>query len=217
MDGRIQVAESSMANLICGGLYSDGTAAAGKQIDGLEAAVPVDPTATPYGGIDGSAYSFWRNAISANNAADGLDPTKIQGLWNLLWASLVRGQDRPDLIMADTTVWNAYIESLQAQQRFTNTNTADAGFASVKFMDADVVLDGGIYNGNLGSGAPSGTAFFLNSDYLHYRPHAKRNMVPLSPDRRYAVNQDAEVQIMAWAGNMTCSGRMFQGRYDANG
>lgn len=217
MDGRIQVAESSMANLICGGLYSDGTAAAGKQIDGLEAAVPVDPTATPYGGIDGSAYSFWRNAISANTAADGLDPTKIQGLWNLLWASLVRGQDRPDLIMADTTVWNAYIESLQAQQRFTNTNTADAGFASVKFMDADVVLDGGIYNGNLGSGAPSGTAFFLNSDYLHYRPHAKRNMVPLSPDRRYAVNQDAEVQIMAWAGNMTCSGRMFQGRYDANG
>lgn len=217
MESRLSVAESTMSNLICGGLYSDGTAAGGKEIDGLEAALPVDPTAAPYGGIDGSAYTFWQNAVSNQTAADGLDATKIQGYWNSLWASLVRGQDRVDLIMADTTVWETYIASLQAQQRFTNTNSADAGFVSVKFMDADVVLDGGIYNGNLGSGAPAGTAFFLNCDYIHYRPHSARNMVSLSPNRRYATNQDAEVQIMAWAGNLTTSGRMFQGRYDAVG
>jgi len=126
------------------------------------------------------------------------------------------GHGRPDLIMADTLVWNAYMASLQAQQRFTNTQSADAGFATLKFMDADVVLDGGINNGS-GSGAPAGTAYFLNSKYIHYRPHADRNMVPLSPNRRYATNQDAEVQIMAWAGNLTVSGRQFQGRYDANG
>ena len=217
MESRLEVAESTMANLICGGLYSDGTAAGGKQIDGLNAAVPVDPTAAAYGGIDGAAFTFWQNAVSDQTAADGLDPTKIQGYWNALWASLVRGMDRPDLIMADTTVWNTYIASLQAQQRFTNTESADAGFATVKFMDADVCLDGGIYNGNNGSGAQAGTAYFLNTKYIHYRPHADRNMVPLSPNRRYATNQDAEVQIMAWAGNLTTSGRQFQGRYDANG
>ena len=217
MESRLEVAESTMANLITGGLYSDGTAAGGKQIDGLEAAVPVDPTAAPYGGIDGATFTFWQNAVSDQTAAAGLDPTQIQGFWNLLWADLVRGQDRPDLIMCDTSVWNAYVESLQAQQRFTNTNSADAGFATLKFMDADVCLDGGIYNGNNGSGAPAGTAFFLNTDYIHYRPHADRNMVPLSPNRRYSTNQDAEVQIMAWAGNLTCSGRQYQGRYDANG
>lgn len=217
MESRLSVAESSMANLITGGLYSDGTGSGGKEIDGLEAAVPVDPTAAPYGGIDGATFTFWQNATSDQTAVDGLDPTKIQGYWNALWAQLVRGQDRPDLIMTDTSVWETYISSLQAQQRFTNTNTADAGFMTVKYMDADVCLDGGIYNGNLGSGAPAGTAFFLNTNYLHYRPHASRNMVPLSPNRRYSTNQDAEVQIMAWAGNLTCSGRMFQGRYDANG
>jgi hypothetical protein len=119
--------------------------------------------------------------------------------------------------MCDTTVWNAYIASLQAQQRFTNTNDADAGFANVNFMDSMVYLDGGIYNGASGSGAPAGTAFFLNTDYLFYRPHRDRNMVSLSPKRRYSTNQDAEVQIMAWAGNLTTSGRMFQGRYDAVG
>jgi hypothetical protein len=216
MESRLEVAEATMTNLICAGLYSDGTAAGGKQIDGLDAALPVDPTAAPYGGIDGGTFSFWRNGVSDQTAANGLDSTKIQGFWNLLWASLVRGMDRPDLIMADTSVWNAYMGSLQAQQRFTNTQSADAGFATLKFMDSDVVLDGGINNGSNG-GAPAGTAFFLNTKYLCYRPHADRNMVPLSPNRRYATNQDAEVQIMAWAGNLTVSGRQFQGRYDANG
>ena len=58
--------------------------------------------------------------------------------------------------------------------------------------------------------------YFLNCDYLHYRPHTARNMVPLSPNRRYATNQDAEVQIIGWAGNLTCSGRKFQGILDNN-
>lgn len=217
MEARLEVAEATMANLITGGLYSDGSAASGKQIDGLEAAVPLDPTATPYGGIDGNVFTFWQNAFSDQTSLEGLDPTLIQGFWNELWASLVRGMDRTDLIMCDTTVWNTYVASLQATQRFTNTMSADAGFSTLKFMDADVVLDGGIYNGDNGEGAPAGTAFFLNTNYIHYRPHAERNMVPLSPNRRYSTNQDAEVQILAWAGNLTTSGRMFQGRYDANG
>ena len=217
MEGRMSVAESTLANLLVGGLYSDGTGAGGKEIDGLNAAVPVLPAAAPYGGIDGAVYTFWQNAVSDQTAVNGLDPTKIQGFWNLLWSELVRGQDRTDLIMCDATVWNTYMASLQAQQRFSNTNDADAGFVSVKFMDADVVLDGGIYNGSNGSGAPAGSAYFLNCDYLHYRPHSARNMVPLSPNRRYATNQDAEVQIIGWAGNMTTSGRQFQGRYDAVG
>ena len=217
MEARLEVAENTMSNLISNGLYSDGTAAGGKQIDGLEAALPVDPTAAPYGGIDGATFTFWQNQVSDQTAADGLDPTKIQGFWNLLWASMVRGSDRPDLIMCDTTVWNAYIESLQAQQRFNNTNDADAGFSSVMFMDAKVVLDGGIQNSAFGSGAPAGTAFFICSKYLKYRPHSARNMTSLSPSRRYSVNQDAETAILAWAGNLTVCNRSLQGRYDAVG
>jgi len=217
LESRLEVAEATMSNLITGGLYSDGTAAGGKQIDGLEAALPIDPTAAPYGGIDGNTFTFWQNAVSDQTAAAGLDPLQIQGFWNLLWADLVRGSDRPDCIMADTLTWNAYMGSLQAQQRFSNTNDGDAGFTSLKFMDADVYLDGGIYNGSNGTGAPAGTAFFINTNYLFYRPHKDRNMVSLSPKRRYSTNQDAEVQIMGWAGNLTCSGRQFSGRYNANG
>ncbi|NIP51826.1 MAG: phage major capsid protein [Phycisphaerae bacterium] len=218
MQSRLEVAESTLANLITAGIYSDGTGFGGKEIDGLNAAVPLDPTAAPYGGIDGATFTFWQNAVSDQTAA-AVTAATIQGFWNGLWAQLVRGADRPDLIMVDNVAWETYIASLQAQQRFTNTNTADAGFMSVKFMDADVVLDGGIYNGDVtgATGAPAGTAYFLNCNYIHYRPHSARNMVPLSPNRRYSTNQDAEVQILAWAGNLTTSGRQFQGRFDMNG
>jgi hypothetical protein len=215
MEGRLQVAEATMANLITSGIYSDGTGSGGKEIDGLNAAVPINPALVPYGGIDGATFTFWQNGVSDNTAA-AVTAVTIQGLMNALWAQLVRGSDRPDLIMCDNIFWQTYMASLQAQQRFSNTNSADAGFMTVKYMDADVCLDGGIYNGT-GTGAPTGTAYFLNTNYLFYRPHSARNMVPLSPNRRYAVNQDATTQIIGWAGNLTTSGRMFQGRFDMNG
>ena len=208
LDARLSVAESTLANLISGGLYSDGTGAGGKEIDGLDAAVPLDPTTGTYGGIDRATWTFWQSQLVDAAAAD---PTTIQGLFNDLWVKLVRGTDRPDLIMVDNTVWSTYVESLQAQQRFTSPETGNLGFPTIKYMDADVCLDGGI-----GGFCPAGTAFFLNCDYIHYRPHSSRNMVPLSPNRRYATNQDAEVQILAWAGNLTSSGSQFQGRLDVN-
>jgi hypothetical protein len=208
LDARLGVAESTIANLISGGLYSDGTGSGGKEIDGLDAAVPLDPTTGTYGGIDRATWTFWQSQLVDAASAD---PTTIQGLFNDLWVKQVRGTDRPDLIMVDNVVWSTYVESLQAQQRFTSPETGNLGFPSIKFMDADVVLDGGI-----GGFCPAGTAFFLNTDYIHYRPHSNRNMVPLSPNRRYATNQDAEVQILAWAGNLTTSGAQFQGRLDTN-
>jgi hypothetical protein len=215
MESRLQVAESTMANLLTSGIYSDGTGAGGKEIDGLNAMLPINPALAPYGGIDGATFTFWQNAVGNYTAAQ-VTPATIVGLMNSLWAQLVRGSDRPDLIPCDNTFWLTYLSALQNVQRFTNTQSADAGFMSIKYMDADVVLDGGIYNGT-GTGAPAGTAYFLNSKYMHYRPHAARNMVSLSPNRRYATNQDAEVAILAWAGNLTCSGRMFHGRFDMNG
>lgn len=215
MEARLEVAEATLKNLITTGLYSDGTGAGGKELDGLNAAVPLDPTLTPYGGIDGSTFLFWQNAVSDNTAA-AVTPATIQGLMNLLWAELVRGNDRPEVIMCDNVFWSVYMESLQAQQRFNNTDSADSGFMTIKYMDSDVCLDGGIYN-PAGGGADAGTAYFLNCDYLFYRPHSQRNMVPLSPNRRYATNQDAEVQILAWCGNLCTSGRQFQGRFDMNG
>ena len=91
-------------------------------------------------------------------------------------------------------------------------------FASLKFygggQSADVVLDGGIYTGGAAgsswSGASSAHMWFLNTDYLHFRPHSERNFVPIGGERQ-AVNQDAVVRLIGWAGNLTCSSSMLQG------
>ena len=203
---RIDVAESTMKNLVAGGIYSDGTGSGGKEITGLNAAVPFDPLTGTYGGIDRVTWTFWRSKI--RNVASA---ATIQADMNALWAQLVRGADRPDLIPMDNVVWAAYLASLQAQQRFAGTEVGKLGFPTLKSMDADVVLDGGI-----GGFCPAGTAFMLNTDYIKFRPHSARNFVPLSPNKRYSINQDAEVQILAWAGNLTTSGAQFQGRLDVN-
>jgi hypothetical protein len=205
LEGRIKVAESSMMNLLAAGIYSDGLAAGGKQVVGLNAAVPVNPLVGIYGGIDRGTWTFWRSKTTTAGAA--LTAATVQGAFNAMWASLVRGMDRPDLIVVDNFMWGIYMASLQAQQRFTGTETGKLGFPTIKYMDADVVLDGGI-----GGFATVNTAYFLNTKYLFWRPHADRNLVPLAPNRRYAINQDAEVQILAWAGNLTSSGPQFQGR-----
>jgi hypothetical protein len=204
LEGRIGVAEATMANLVAGGIYSDGTANGGKQLVGLDAAVPIVPTTGTYGGIDRATWTFWRSKSTTTAAVTAAN---VQGFMNTMWASLVRGMDRPDLILQDPIWWAAYMASLQAIQRFTSPEKAKLGFPTIQFMDADVVLDGGI-----GGFCPTKTSFMLNTKYIFFRPHSARNFVPLSPNKRYAINQDAEVQIMGWAGNLTMSGSQFQGR-----
>lgn len=203
MESRISVAESTMENTLTDGLYSDGTAAGGKEIGGLDLAISTTPSTGSYGGISRVNYTFWRNRYTAIT----ITGANVQTQMNAMWASLVRGSNRPDLILMDSLFWGFYVASLQAQQRFSSPSVGNLGFPTLKFMDCDVVLDGGI-----GGFAAASTAYFLNTKYLHFRPHSRRNMVPLSPNRRYSTNQDAEVQILAWAGNMTSSGIQFQGR-----
>jgi len=208
LEARLNVAESTMMNELSQSIYSDGTGSGGKEITGLNAAVPSDPTTGTYGGISRDTWTFWRSQLY-DFSVETVTPsaTTIQAAMNDLWSSTIRGNDRTDLIVLDNVYWTYYITSLQAQQRFTSPDTGNLGFPSIKFMDADVVLDGGI-----GGYCPASTGFFLNTKFLKWRPHKDRNMVPLSPNKRYSTNQDAEVQILAWAGNLTCSGAQFQGR-----
>jgi len=209
MESRIKVAEASMANLIAQGLYSDGTAAGGKQIEGLAKAIVAAPaTAGVYGGIDRNTWAFWRNQVfdASTDGGAATIPGNIQQYFNTLYAKTCRGNDHIDLIMVDNAYWGMYMASLQNLQRFQESGMAKLGFPSVMYMQADVVLDGGI-----GGFAPVKTAYFLNTKYLFLRPHRDRNFVPLDPSKRYSTNQDAVVQLLAWAGNLCASGLQFQG------
>lgn len=208
LESRIKNAEKTLVNNIALDCYSDGTADGGRQIGGLQLLVSATPTTGVVGGIDASTSigSFWRNtAFSAvTNGGGAATSATIQSYMNRVYVQQVRGTDRPDLIIADNNYFRLYLESLQAIQRITSNEMGEAGFDSLKYMSSDVVLDGGF-----GGGAPQNTMFFLNTDYIYFRPHTERNFAPIGDDR-FAVNQDAMVKLVGFAGNMTVSNRRLQ-------
>jgi len=210
LESRIKNAEKTLTNNISLDCYSDGSADGGRQIGGLALLVSKTPTTGVVGGIDASTTpgTFWRN-VAFSGVTNGGAPTtaaNIQSYMNQLYIQQVRGTDKVDLIVADNSYFRLYLESLQAIQRIAGDATlADAGFETLKYMQADVVLDGGV-----GGGAPASTMYFLNTDYIYFRPHADRFFVPLGDDR-FAVNQDAMVKLVGFAGNMTVSNRRLQG------
>lgn len=225
LESRIGNAERTFQNNLSNDCYSDGTADGGKQVGGLQLLVPDVNTSGSAGGIDRATWYFWRSntqSFATNGLVAGA--STIQTMMNRTWLAQARQSDRPDLIIADNTYFRYYWESLQAIQRIQSADEGMAGFASLKFMDADVVYDGGFQgvtggNGSAigggvtwtsGTGAPSNHMYFLNTEYIFFRPHKDRNMVPLDPDR-FSVNQDAMVKLIAWAGNMTMSNAFLQG------
>jgi hypothetical protein len=191
---RIKNAESTMANNLAAGWYSDGTGYGGKQVAGLGAAVIAAPTSGVYGGFDRATQTWWRNYASGSLGAQttatiGPNMTKV-------YLACTRGKDKPDLILADNNLGATYIGSLTPLQRFTNPKLAEQGFDNVKFMSADVVIDGGV-----GGFCPANVMYFLNTDHIFLRPHPKRNMKSLG--KRSAFNQDVSAQIIVWMGNVT--------------
>ena len=204
LDKRIEVAEQSMENGISKGVHSDGTGDGGKQIGGLRSLVSASPTSGVVGGINRATWSFWQNQYKAGGA---LSDATVEAEMNEMYSRLCRGMDKVDLIIADNDSYNQFLHLLQTRQRFTSAGKGMEGFTSIKYQNADVVLDGGV-----GGNTPSKTMYFLNTRYIHYRPHKDRQMVPLGMADRYATNQDAMVKLIGWAGNMTLSNAMLQGR-----
>lgn len=207
LESRIENAEFTFMNNLSADMYSAGTADGGKQIGGLQLLVADTPTSGTVGGIDRASYSFWQNQTydASTDGGTAATATNIQRYMNSMYVEVVRGNDGPDLILSDNNYYLLYLSSLQTIQRITNEKMAQAGFQNLKYMGADVVLDGGI-----GGNCPANHMYFLNTRYIHYRPHRDRNMVPLDP-RRYSTNQDAMVELMGWAGNMTLSNAFLQG------
>lgn len=214
LEGRHKVAEAQLQNRISQDIYTDGTGNSAKNIDGLAAAVPDDPTSGTYGGISRSTWTFWDSQYyrGVTDGGAAVSAANIQQYMTTLALRCVRGSDKPDLIVADGSYYALYVNSLQAIQRVTNEEEAGAGFASLKFYgggtSADVVLDGGVYN--VTNGATAAHMWFLDTNYIFFRPHSDRNFVPIGGERQ-SVNQDAIVKLIGWAGNLTTSCSFLQG------
>lgn len=202
---RVQNAIRTFKNNFSIDIYSDGTAP--NQINGLQALVSDTGTGT-VGGIDSSVWTFWRNVVQSAAAplqgGGAITPsaTTMESLMQAIWLALVRGDDKPDLIVSSNDYFTFFENSQTSLKRYNDDSTADAGFVSMKYKTADVIFDGG-------SGIPAAHMYFLNTDFLELVVHRDANMTEV-PEQR-SVNQDAVVMPVIWQGNLVLSNRSLQG------
>lgn len=195
---RMKNAIRTFNNNFSSDLYSSGTLA--NQVNGLQAII-ADTNTNTVGGIDANTWTFWRNtvtdasALSVTTSATTIEPN----LMLPTWLSVDRGpDDQPDLIVMDNLYYQ-YFETGQASlKRYTNRDSADGGFVTLKYKNADVLFDGN-------SGIPASHAYFINTDYLTLCVHKDADLDVMEETR--PVNQDGSVTTVLWMGNLTVSNR----------
>lgn len=208
-DSRIKsLAKAKMKNAIrtfnnnfSSDLYSAGTLT--NQINGLQAII-ADTNTNTVGGIDANVWSFWQNTVfDASDSSVTPSATTIENQMMLpTWLTVDRGpDDQPDLIVADNTYYSYFETSQVSLKRYSGSESANAGFSTLKYKSADVLFDGN-------SGIPTNHMYFINTNYLELVVHQDADMEIM--DEMRPINQDGAVIPILWMGNLVCSNRKLQ-------
>lgn len=216
VSNRTKILEYTLNNTVNSDLLSAGTADGGKQMGGLALLVSKTPSSGTVGGIDvsSSGGAFYRNlavdtTTAGPDAGSVTSASNIKDRYTYMIVNLTRGTDKPKLILAGSTHYRALMSSLQAIQRIADTSKlGKAGFTSMDYMGVPVVLGGGVSFGGE-SLVQDDLSYFLNTEFLKLRVHRDAYFEPLPQVQ--SINQDAEVAITVFMGNMTTSARKLQG------
>ena len=190
---KTQIAEKTLIDKLGDGIYSDGTDT--KSIIGLQVQVDAGNTV---GGIAQGTYSWWQS--QENSSTTTLTMAALQ----TFDTALSINNDAPTVIMATRANYNRYYALLQPQQRFTDSDTAKGGFASLMFNGKPFIA---------GSKVPTSHVFFLNEQYLHLCVHKDEDM-RFEPFQK-PVNQNVKVAKIYWMGALASSNCRMQGKYTA--
>ena len=202
----LEAAEQELDDRFTEDLHSDGTADAGKQVGGLQLAIPRVTNAGTYGGIDRSANAIWQtSSYDADTFLAGesqVTKDNIKRFYDRVAIERSRGKKGPDLILASQEHYLAYQEHLEDIQRISNTSDKGmGGFVALEYVGGGrrmpIVLEGGI-----GTAMPSNLSYFIDVDSLKFRYHPQRNFSKIG-SKQMPVNQDAIVQHIGFMGELT--------------
>lgn len=185
---KVKNAEKTMADRLGTGLYSTSTA---KSIIGLGNILSITTTT---GGISATDYSWWQAQVDSTTTT--LTLSALQTLFN----SCSVGNDSPTVITSGRSRFNSFWNILQPQQRFVDSKTANAGFASLMFNGTPWIVD---------SHAGTATVNMLNEKYFTLVAH---------PDADFKfeafqkpINQDVRSAKILWMGALVVSNRRMLG------
>lgn len=156
---------------------------------------PIGSFATNCSTDNANASTFAEMTATSNGVA------KMVQKMTEMYGALTVDNDQPDLIVTTQVIFDAYESSLQANKRWAGDSTlADAGFQTLSFKGATIVVD---------SHCPSGHMYMLNTRYLDFKVHNKRNFA-FEPFRRQEGNDVMQARVF-WMGQLTCSNIRMQG------
>lgn len=155
-------------------------------------------SSTAFGGLTEDTYSWWAPNNETNSDTNwAFTLTALQTMKRSAACGSSRKQ-RPDIYIADESLVDGFSNQLQAQQRFSDQQMADAGFENVKFQGYTVTFDDKIPNAT--------TCYAVNTNYLFLKTHPEYAFT--KPVWEHPYNQpDATVVNIRWAGQLTTSRR----------
>jgi hypothetical protein len=191
---KVQLAEKTLSSKLGTGLYNDGTTDT-KAIVGLR--LGIDSAGT-YGGINRSTYSWWSAQEDSTTTALSL------GLMQSMYGDCTVGNSKPSIITTTQDVYDIYIGKLQPMQRYTDSDTASAGFTNVMYASTPVVVDGH---------CPANHMFFINEEYIKFIVHKDADM-KFEPFIK-PTNQDVAVAHIFWMGALGINNCRMHGKLGA--
>lgn len=184
-------AEMELCEVLATGLWSTGTS---NQIDGLSLAV--DSTGT-YGGLSRATYTWWAAQEDAATATLALSALQSS------FGSASDGGRHPTIIVSKQAQYNRYYALHTSNQRFPSNvggqdeQLASAGFSNLLFNGVPWVVDSHVPADGATSRDP---IFMLNEDYMYLAVSPRADFY--MEDFQTAINQDAMVAKLFWAGNL---------------
>lgn len=181
----VEAAKEDLLDIFATGLYSDGTDS--ESIVGSRVFVSQSST---YGGISQASESWLQAQL--DSVTTNITLAKMQEMYQNCKVT----NQVVDLIVTDESEYNAVWASIQPAQRFSDKNTADAGFTNLLFNSAKLVEDG-VY-------CPDGYMYFFNTKTLQFKSHSERDFPGKMEPWIKPTNQDVRVQHLFWMGAFVC-------------
>jgi hypothetical protein len=180
-------------------MFGDGTGNGGKDWDGLLNGVDDGALYPTYGGLSRTTDApWWKAQLDSTGGAVTIDAI------NAMIGLCTIAQKKPDMAFTTQTIYDKIWSRVQPQQRFLDSKSALAqvGFSGINFNGhCEIIVD---------NHCPSGSIFFLNSEYWKLVLNRKRNFYWTA--EKTPIDADAYVRQLITMGNLLCIQPRVQGQ-----
>lgn len=193
---RVTNAKYTFENNFNSDLLSDGLLA--NQIGGLQLLISDNGTGT-VGGVSRASFSFAANQFyrATTDGGAAMTAANIVTYMDRLDVLLATWKAKTKTILADNATFVFYESAVHPLQRINQGKGAlgKLGFRTYQYKESEVVFE------PTASGMPASTMYFIDPEVLELRYYFGRNLNRLP--KRESFNQDAQIEYLAWMGNLT--------------